>query len=121
MTVSGSDNNGSHSRKIQEQVVADQSKLRSGTLLKRVPSEQGRAAPATSLPQGGESVSVQVSSLAVMLQDQLSPERMAAERSAKIAALKQQIANNSYAPNSEAVARAVLGDVELASILGEEL
>lgn len=55
--------------------------------------------------------SIKVSSLGALMQSELNPAKMAEERAQKIAALKEQIQNGTYAPDSQAVARS----------LGEEL
>lgn len=54
---------------------------------------------------------VQVSDVAKLLSDELSPSSLAEERQAKIAALKEQIRNGTYNPSSVEVAKALAGEI----------
>lgn len=121
MTVSGSDGNDNKTRKIQEQVALDQLAIRRAALQRGQGVGKSTSDGVVPAAQGGSADSVRFSSLAVLFKEELNPERLAAERGAKIAALKARIETGSYTPPSEGVARALLGDIELASVLGDEL
>lgn len=56
---------------------------------------------------------IKVSSLGAALQAELNPAKMAEERSQKIAKLKEQIQNGTYAPDSQAVARSLSEEIYL--------
>lgn len=57
--------------------------------------------------------SIKVSSLGSFLQSELNPAKMAEERAQKIAALKEQVRNSTYAPATEDVARSVSQELYL--------
>lgn len=57
--------------------------------------------------------SIKVSSLGSFLQSELNPAKMAEERAQKIAALKEQVRNGTYAPATEDVARSVSEELYL--------
>lgn len=61
---------------------------------------------------------IKVSSLGALLQSELNPAKMAEERAQKIAALKEQIANGTYAPDSQAVARSLSEELYLEIAMG---
>ncbi len=65
--------------------------------------------------------SIKVSSLGALLQSELNPAKMADERAQKIAALKEQIAQGTYAPNSQAVARSLGEEIYIEIALGGDL
>jgi flagellar biosynthesis anti-sigma factor FlgM len=56
---------------------------------------------------------IQVSSLGALLQSELNPAKMAEERAQKIAKLKEQIKNGTYAPDSQAIARSMSEEIYL--------
>lgn len=56
---------------------------------------------------------IRVSSLGTLLKSELNPAKIAEERAQKIAALKEQIANGTYAPDSQAVARSLSEEIFL--------
>ena len=58
---------------------------------------------------GGDSVSV--SSLASALSGELNPTQMSAERQTKLDQIKAQIANGTYKPSSESVAKALAAEI----------
>ena len=60
---------------------------------------------------------MQISSVGATLKDELDPTKMAAERRAKIEALKQQIKNGTYKPPTEGVAQAVGEELSLEILL----
>lgn len=61
---------------------------------------------------------IKVSSLGALLQSELNPAKMAEERAQKIAALKEQINNGTYAPDSQAVARSLSEELYLEIAMG---
>lgn len=56
---------------------------------------------------------IKVSSLGALLQSELNPAKMAEERAQKIAKLKEQIQNGTYAPDTQAVARSLSEEIYL--------
>ncbi|MEY4669104.1 MAG: Anti-sigma-28 factor, FlgM [Pseudomonadota bacterium] len=64
---------------------------------------------------------IKVSSLGALLQSELNPAKMAEERSQKIAKLKEQIQNGTYAPDSQAVARSLSEEIYLEVALAGDL
>jgi flagellar biosynthesis anti-sigma factor FlgM len=56
---------------------------------------------------------IKVSSPGALLQSELNPAKMAEERAQKIAKLKEQIQNGTYAPDSQAVARSLSEEIYL--------
>jgi flagellar biosynthesis anti-sigma factor FlgM len=56
---------------------------------------------------------IKVSSLGALLQSELNPAKMADERAQKIAKLKEQIKNGTYAPDSQAIARSMSEEIYL--------
>lgn len=65
--------------------------------------------------------SIKVSSLGALMQSELNPAKMAEERAQKIAALKEQIKNGTYSPDSSAVARSLGEEIYLEIALGGDL
>ena len=62
-----------------------------------------------------------LSSLGSVLRQELDPAKMADERKAKIAALKEQIRNGTYAPSSQSVADSMAKELDLEIMLGGTL
>jgi flagellar biosynthesis anti-sigma factor FlgM len=56
---------------------------------------------------------IKVSSLGALLQSELNPAKMAEERAQKVAKLKEQIQNGTYAPDTQAVARSLSEEIAL--------
>jgi flagellar biosynthesis anti-sigma factor FlgM len=56
---------------------------------------------------------IKVSSLGALLQSELNPAKMAEERAQKIAKLKEQVQNGTYAPDAQAVARSLSEEIYL--------
>jgi flagellar biosynthesis anti-sigma factor FlgM len=56
---------------------------------------------------------IKVSSLGALLQSELNPAKMADERSQRIAKLKEQIQNGTYAPDSQSIARSMSEEIYL--------
>jgi anti-sigma28 factor (negative regulator of flagellin synthesis) len=62
-----------------------------------------------------------LSSLGAVLRQELDPVKMVDERRAKIAALKEQIHNGTYAPASQSVADSMAKELDLEIMLGGTL
>jgi flagellar biosynthesis anti-sigma factor FlgM len=56
---------------------------------------------------------IKVSSLGALLQSELNPAKMADERAQKIAKLKEQIQNGTYASDSQSIARSMSEEIYL--------
>jgi flagellar biosynthesis anti-sigma factor FlgM len=56
---------------------------------------------------------IKVSSLGALLQSELNPAKMADERAQKVAKLKEQIQNGTYAPDSQSIARSMSEEIYL--------
>lgn len=114
MKVRGSEGNENVVQRAQEARVGDKGAARAAV---------GTAASSGNVPGLGaqlEKVSVDTmkfSSLGAMLRQELDPSKMAEERRAKIAALKEQIRNGTYAPPIEAVAQSVSEEISLEVLL----
>ena len=62
---------------------------------------------------GSKADTIKVSSLGALLQSELNPAKMADERAQKIAKLKEQIQNGTYAPDSQSIARSMSEEIYL--------
>ena len=119
MKVPGSDGSDAANVKISrstENRTGEQSAVRRSVVAGTAQKGQQKAAVAQS-----KADSIKVSSLGALLQSELNPAKMADERAQKIAALKEQIANGTYAPDSQAVARSLGEEIYLEIALGGDL
>jgi anti-sigma28 factor (negative regulator of flagellin synthesis) len=62
--------------------------------------------------------SVKLSAIGAFLREELDPAKMAEERRQKLAMLKEQIKNGTYAPPTDAVARAIGEELSLEVAFG---
>jgi anti-sigma28 factor (negative regulator of flagellin synthesis) len=116
MKVPGSDGNDGALRRIQEGRSGDSSvQRRSGAEQSTAAGDSPGLLGQLADPQVD---TVKFSSLGAMLQKELDPTKVAEERKAKIAALKEQIQNGTYAPPVEGVASAVTQEISLEIMLG---
>jgi flagellar biosynthesis anti-sigma factor FlgM len=108
MKVPGSDKPDLAINRSQELRTGDQGTVRRASTgeAAAVGQEQSQAAKT-------KADSIRVSSLGALLQSELNPAKMAEERAQKVAALKEQIRNGTYAPDSQAVARSLAEELYL--------
>ena len=119
MKVPGSDGSDAANLKLSrstENATGQQSAVRRSVVTGTTQEGQQNAATARS-----KADSIKVSSLGALLQSELNPAKMADERAQKIAALKEQIATGTYAPDSKAVARSLSEEIYLEIALGGDL
>ena len=124
MKIPGSDGSDAANLKISrstdartgEQSGVGQSIVRQSVVAGTAQDGQQRAASAKSKVD-----SIKVSSLGALLQSELNPAKMADERAQKVAALKEQIAQGTYAPDSQAVARSLSEEIYLEIAMGGDL
>lgn len=111
MKVPGSDGSGDAIKRVHDSRVGDPSVNRREVAEKAATAGVGDSLAAElTKPQSDK---VTVSSLGSSLGQQLDPAKMAEERKAKIAALKEQIRSGTYAPPSDAVAQSVSEEISL--------
>ncbi len=114
MKVPGSEKADLPINRSQELRTGDQASVRRSSTgeASSVGQEQSQAAKS-------KADSIRVSSLGALLQSELNPAKMAEERAQKVAALKEQIRNGTYAPDTQAVARSLAEELYL-EIAGAE-
>jgi flagellar biosynthesis anti-sigma factor FlgM len=107
MKIPGSDSGDNKINRTTDARTGEQSAVRRSTVTGSASEEHstGRTTP--------EADTIKVSSLGAALQAELNPAKMAEERSQRIAKLKEQIKNGTYAPDSQAVARSLSEEVYL--------
>jgi len=107
MKIPGSDAVENKIARTAEVRTGEQSTVRRSTVA-GAGSEQGSAVTSQS-----QADTIRVSSLGAALQNELNPAKMAEERAQKIAKLKEQIQNGTYAPDSQEVARSLSEEIYL--------
>jgi flagellar biosynthesis anti-sigma factor FlgM len=103
MKIPGSDGNGNKLNQVADGINTDRSN--NGRAVRAGQNRTETGAPAA--PGRLKDDSVQVSSLGSLMQSELDPTRMAAERKEKLERLKQQVQNGTYKPPLEEVAAAM--------------
>lgn len=101
MKVPGSDGSGSVIKRVQDGRVGEQAGAR------KAGASADSAASLSAELDRSQVDTMKFSSLGAMLRQELDPSRMMEERRAKVASLKEQIQNGTYAPSSLAVAQSV--------------
>lgn len=115
MKVPGSDATDVQINRSQEARTGEKSAVRRQTAVTQDAQGQEQSAAAQS-----KADTIKVSSLGALLQSELNPAKMAEERAQKIAALKEQIRNGTYAPDSQAVARSLSEEIYLEVAFGAD-
>ena len=119
MKVPGSDGS---KEKVNAVTRAQDGRIREQVVPRKVGAEtsadvavQQGVTQGSAKPQGDK---MTLSSLGVVLRQELDPAKMAEERRAKIDALKEQIRNGTYAPTAQVVADSVAKELDLEVMLG---
>lgn len=115
MKVPGSDGSGEALKRVQEGRSSESSVHRRGVLERPVGGGSGSPVDGSVKTQVD---TVTLSSLGAVLRQELDPSKMAEERKARIASLKEQIQNGTYAPPLEGVAQAISEEISLEVLLG---
>lgn len=115
MKIPGSDAVENKIARTTEARTGEQSAVRRSTVAGA--NQEGASAQSTR----SRADTIKVSSLGALLQSELNPAKMAEERAQKIAMLKEQIHNGTYAPDSQAVARSLSEEIYLEVALAGDL
>jgi hypothetical protein len=115
MKIPGSGSNDAATRKVQDEAAAEQSAVRRSVARGlQQPADGGEAKRKGSV----DADSVNVSAIGAFFRAELDPAKMAEERRQKIAMLKDQIKNGTYAPPLDSVARAIGEELSLEVMFG---
>ena len=115
MKVPGSDATDLPINRSQEVRTGEKSVVR-----RQASNDQAAVGQESSQAARSKADSIRVSSLGALLQSELNPAKMADERAQKVAALKEQIRNGTYAPDSQAVAQSVSEELYLEIAFGAD-
>ena len=115
MKVPGSDAADLPINRSQEVRTGEKSVVR-----RQMSNDQAAVGQESSQAAKSKADSIRVSSLGALLQSELNPAKMADERAQKVAALKEQIRNGTYAPDSQAVAQSVSEELYLEIAFGAD-
>lgn len=107
MKVPGSERNS----KIQTQTGAN--RISEQTTARRTASDAGTQGGLAAELAKSKQDTMTISSLGALLKQELNPSTMADERAQKVAQLKEQIKNGTYAPATDLVAASVSEEVSL--------